>query len=157
MNKMIEIGRVCFKIAGREAGKPAVIIDIIDKNYVLIDGLVRRKKCNIAHLMPVGVVLKIKKNALTAEVQKLMIDAKIISEVPKKGEKTVRKEKPVKQHMMREKEAKAEAKKVDNKPAAKKAEAKSEPKKEQKKPVAKKAAKKPAAKKDKKPAKKAKK
>ena len=103
---MIEVGRLCFKIAGREAGKLAVIIDVIDNNYVLIDGLVRRKKCNVSHLVPLGTVLKIKKNAPTAEIHKAMIDSKIIDEVPKKGEKKERKEKNVKQHVKREKESK---------------------------------------------------
>jgi large subunit ribosomal protein L14e len=127
---MIEVGRLCFKIAGREAGKLAVIIDVLDKNYVIVDGLVRRKKCNTAHLVPLGTVLKIKKNALTAEVQKAMIDSKIISEVPKKGEKKAKKEKPVKQHMVKEKVAK-EAKPIKKEEA--KAEKKEE-KKEEKKP-----------------------
>jgi len=134
---MIEIGRLCFKIAGREAGKLAVIIDVIDKNYVLIDGLVRRKKCNITHLVPLGTVVKIKKSAPTAEVHKAMIDAKAIDEVPKKGEPRPKKDKPAKQHIMREKQAKeekpkkAEAKKEEKKAEAKKEEKKAEAKKEE--------------------------
>ena len=116
---MIEVGRLCFKIAGREAGRLAVIIDVIDNNYVLIDGLVRRKKCNVSHLVPLGTVLKIKKSAATADVHKAMIDSKIIDEVPKKGVKKERKEKNVKKHVKRVKEAKPvkeakkEAKKVE--------------------------------------------
>jgi large subunit ribosomal protein L14e len=113
---MIEVGRVCFKIAGREAGKIAVIIDVLDSNYVLIDGLVRRKKCNISHLVPLGTVLKVKKNAPTADVQKAMIDSKIIDEVPKKGEKKAKKEKAVKKHAVKEKkEIKKSTKKVEKK------------------------------------------
>jgi large subunit ribosomal protein L14e len=113
---MIEVGRVCFKIAGREAGKIAVIIDVLDSNYVLIDGLVRRKKCNISHLVPLGTVLKVKKNAPTADVQKVMIDSKIIDEVPKKGEKKAKKEKAVKKHAVKEKkEIKKSTKKVEKK------------------------------------------
>ena len=54
---MLEVGRVCMKIAGREAGKYAVIIDKIDDNFVLITGPksitgVKRRKCNIDHLEP---------------------------------------------------------------------------------------------------------
>ncbi|RLG55185.1 MAG: 50S ribosomal protein L14e, partial [Candidatus Hydrothermarchaeota archaeon] len=49
----IEIGRVCVKTAGREAGKRCVIVDIIDKNFVLVDGPeVQRRRCNIKHLEP---------------------------------------------------------------------------------------------------------
>ena len=33
-----DIGRLCVKLMGREAGKYCVIVEIIDKNYLLIDG-----------------------------------------------------------------------------------------------------------------------
>ena len=56
---MIKIGRVCIKIAGRDAGQTAIVIDVIDNNYVLIDGNVRRKKCNIKHLEPLKDKIKI--------------------------------------------------------------------------------------------------
>ena len=69
---MYEIGRICVKIAGRDAGKKAIIIDKIDENYVLIDGNVRRKKCNIRHLEPTKEVIKVKKADSTSEVHKLM-------------------------------------------------------------------------------------
>ena len=35
---MFEIGRLCVKIAGRDAGNKCVIVDVIDKNFVMIDG-----------------------------------------------------------------------------------------------------------------------
>ena len=52
---MIENGRICLKIAGREAGKYAVIVETIDDNFVIISGPksitgVKRRKCNIDHL-----------------------------------------------------------------------------------------------------------
>lgn len=65
---MIEAGRLCVKIAGRESGKKCVVIDIIDKNYVLIDGDVRRKKCNISHLEPLEEKIEIKKKAAHIDV-----------------------------------------------------------------------------------------
>ncbi len=34
----IEVGRICVKTAGREIGKRCVIVDVIDKNYVLVTG-----------------------------------------------------------------------------------------------------------------------
>ena len=51
----IEIGRICIKILGREAGKKCVIVDLVDKNYVLITGPktvtgVKRRRANISHL-----------------------------------------------------------------------------------------------------------
>jgi len=39
-----DIGRVCVKTMGREAGNYCVIVDIIDKNYVIIDGLKVREE-----------------------------------------------------------------------------------------------------------------
>jgi len=53
----IEVGRICVKIAGREAGRKCVIVDIIDENYVLITGPkqltgVKRRRCNINHIEP---------------------------------------------------------------------------------------------------------
>jgi len=60
---MFDVGRVCIKTAGRDSKKYCVIIDVIDKAYVLIDGETRRKKCSINHIEPLGKVLKIEKNA----------------------------------------------------------------------------------------------
>ncbi len=34
----IEVGRICVKLTGREAGKKCVIVDVIDKSFVLITG-----------------------------------------------------------------------------------------------------------------------
>lgn len=75
---MIEIGRVCVKIAGREAGKMCVIVDIIDENFVLIDGDVKRRKCNIKHLELTPRKIEIKKGAGTEEVKKAMREAGLL-------------------------------------------------------------------------------
>ena len=64
----MNIGQVCIKLAGRDAGKSAIIIDIIDDNFVMIDGNTRRKRCNIRHLEPLDMVAKIGKNAPTKDV-----------------------------------------------------------------------------------------
>src|SRR3989304_3433103 len=60
---MIEIGRVCVKIAGRDAGLKCVVVDVLNKSTVLIDGQTRRRKCNVAHLEPLQQTLKIDKGA----------------------------------------------------------------------------------------------
>ena len=54
---MIEPGRIVLKIAGRESGKYAVIVEKINDNFVLITGPksvtgVKRRKCNIDHIEP---------------------------------------------------------------------------------------------------------
>lgn len=38
----MEIGRVCIKIAGRDAGMKCVVVEQLDNNFVLIDGQTRR-------------------------------------------------------------------------------------------------------------------
>jgi len=70
----IEVGRVCIKTSGREAGKVCVIVDILDKNFVIVDGLVKRRRCNIKHLEPTEKKVDIQKGATTEEV-KLALDA----------------------------------------------------------------------------------
>ena len=67
---MYEVGRLCVKLAGRDAGKKCVIVDILKDNYVMIDGSTRRRKCNTAHLEPLDKIIKIKKKATSAEVSK---------------------------------------------------------------------------------------
>lgn len=70
----LEIGRVCVKIAGRDAGRQCVVIDILDKNFVLIDGQTRRKRANSTHLEPLSTKLDINKNASEHEVRQAFKD-----------------------------------------------------------------------------------
>ena len=67
---MIEIGRLCVKTAGRDAGLKCIIVDILDDKFVLIDGETRRRKCNILHLESLKDVIKIKKNASHEDIKK---------------------------------------------------------------------------------------
>jgi large subunit ribosomal protein L14e len=71
----IEIGRICVKISGREAGRKCVIVDIIDENYVLITGPksltgVKRRRCNINHIEILDKKIDIAKGASDEEVMK---------------------------------------------------------------------------------------
>ena len=66
---MIEVGRVCVKLRGREAGKVCVIIKKVDNKFVLVDGPeVKRRRCNIAHLELLPKVIEIKEDAPHEEV-----------------------------------------------------------------------------------------
>ena len=85
---MIEIGRLIVKIAGRDAGKKAVIIDILDDKYVLLDGETRRRKCNILHVEPLEQKIDIKKNAPHNEVSKALKELGIESRETKPKPKT---------------------------------------------------------------------
>jgi len=69
----IEVGRICIKTRGREAGKKCVIVDLIDKNFVLITGPksltgVRRRRANIRHLSPTEEKINISRGASDEEV-----------------------------------------------------------------------------------------
>ncbi|NPA99080.1 MAG: 50S ribosomal protein L14e [Crenarchaeota archaeon] len=71
----IEIGRICVKVAGREAGRKCVIVDIIDDNFVLVTGPksltgVKRRRVNIKHIEPLDKVIDIKRGASDEEVLK---------------------------------------------------------------------------------------
>ena len=83
-----EIGRLCVKLAGRDASKKCVIIDIIDNNYVLVDGETRRRKCNILHLEPLTQIVKIDKNASHEEVFKALKEIGIEARESKPRQKT---------------------------------------------------------------------
>ena len=67
---MKEIGRLCIKLAGRDAGKTCVIVDHLDDGKVLIDGQTRRRPCNLAHLEPLNQTVGLKKGATKADVKK---------------------------------------------------------------------------------------
>ena len=58
-------GQMCVKLAGRDAGKKCVIVEILDKNFVTIDGNVRRRKCNKIHLIPLKETVDIKNRKKT--------------------------------------------------------------------------------------------
>jgi large subunit ribosomal protein L14e len=86
---MIEIGRVCVKIAGRDAGKKCVVVELLDKNLVMIDGETRRRKCNLEHIEPLDKKVEIKKGASHEEVIAALKSAGLINEETlKKKQKT---------------------------------------------------------------------
>ena len=49
---LVEVGRVCVKKFGRDAGKRAVVTKVIDANFVNVVTSVRLKnrRCNVKHL-----------------------------------------------------------------------------------------------------------
>ncbi|MBT7903424.1 50S ribosomal protein L14e [Candidatus Woesearchaeota archaeon] len=85
---MMEVGRLCTKIAGRDSGKVCVIVDIMDSNHVLIDGETRRRKCNIIHLDPQASTIELTQGAdhalVVEEFKKLGIE---LTETTKKEAK----------------------------------------------------------------------
>jgi len=62
----VEVGRVCVKLVGREAGMKCVVVDVIDKSFVLVTGPVkvsgvRRRRVNVSHVEPLDVKVSVKK------------------------------------------------------------------------------------------------
>tara|TARA_Y100000034_G_C6867275_1_gene395424 strand:+ start:189 stop:563 length:375 start_codon:yes stop_codon:yes gene_type:complete len=111
----MKIGQVCVKIAGRDSGKFCVVVEKIDDTYVIIDGNVRRKKCNIKHLEVLDKEVEIKEKAESADVKKAL--EKIGIKIPKKGSKRPRQERPrkVKKKFSAKEDKKKETKKEEKK------------------------------------------
>ena len=73
----IEVGRICLKLAGREAGKKCVIIEVVDKGFVLITGPkkvtgVKRRRASINHIAPLKDKIVIKRNSSDDEVTQIL-------------------------------------------------------------------------------------
>ena len=143
---MFDVGQVCVKLAGREAGKKCVIVKKVDKNFVMIDGDVKRRKCNVDHLLALNKTLDLKSGASTEAAVEALIKAGLITKKVKAKVKEAKKKQAKPKHAKKASEktpGEAPKKKAPAKKAAK------EPKKEAsaKKAPAKKAAKKAPAKK----------
>ena len=95
---MLDVGRLCVKIAGREAGSKCVVVEVADKNFVVVDGNVRRKRCNVSHLEPLDqkidldaggshdlVVAAFEKIGILSKVKKVVKSPKASSEKPNDG------------------------------------------------------------------------
>lgn len=109
---MLDIGRICLKNAGREAGRYCVIINNIDDNFVMITGpkqltKVKRRRCNILHLEPLEEKIKIKSDAIDAEILKEYAKANLFSKLKLEKPVPVKKaEKPEKPEVEKKPEAK---------------------------------------------------
>jgi large subunit ribosomal protein L14e len=74
---VMDVGRVCVKLTGREAGSRCVIVDVIDRNYVMVTGPeeltgVRRRRVNLSHLRPLNETVDISRNASDDEIATLL-------------------------------------------------------------------------------------
>ncbi|MCL2135164.1 MAG: 50S ribosomal protein L14e [Candidatus Bathyarchaeota archaeon] len=69
----IEVGRICVKEAGREQGKKCVIVDLMDKSFILVTGPknltgVKRRKVNLEHISVLADKVEILRGASDEEV-----------------------------------------------------------------------------------------
>ncbi|MBI4210199.1 MAG: 50S ribosomal protein L14e [Candidatus Diapherotrites archaeon] len=68
--RAFEVGSVCVKTMGREAGKSAVVLGVIDDNFVVVQGPeVRKRKCNVLHLVPVGKKISVSNEVTQKELK----------------------------------------------------------------------------------------
>lgn len=73
----LEVGRICIKTTGREAGRKCVIVDLIDKNFVLITGPksvtgIKRRRTNVGHVELTKDKIEINRGASDEEVAKAL-------------------------------------------------------------------------------------
>ena len=73
----IEVGRICLKQVGRENGKKCVVIDVMDKSFVLVTGPkkvtgIKRRRVNINHVMPLQEKIDVKRGASDDEVAQVL-------------------------------------------------------------------------------------
>ncbi|MFN3804200.1 MAG: 50S ribosomal protein L14e [Pyrobaculum sp.] len=83
MVKVIDVGRVVVKLLGREAGRKAVVVDIVDNNYVVVTGPkqltgVKRRRVNINHIEPTDRRVEIRRGAADDEVAKALEAAGLV-------------------------------------------------------------------------------
>jgi large subunit ribosomal protein L14e len=69
----IEVGRICMKTVGRESGRKCVIVDVMDKSFVVVTGPkkvtgVKRRRVNINHVTPLEDMVQVKRGASDEEV-----------------------------------------------------------------------------------------
>jgi large subunit ribosomal protein L14e len=84
----IEVGRICIKTLGREAGKKCVVVDMVDKNFVLITGPkkvseIKRRRANISHLEPTQEKIDINRGATDEEVTEALKTAGKLDDMAK--------------------------------------------------------------------------
>jgi large subunit ribosomal protein L14e len=82
----IEVGRLCVKQAGRECCTKCVIIDVMDKSFVLVTGPkkvtgVKRRRVNINHVMPLVDKIDVKRGASDDEVAQALDAAGLTEEM----------------------------------------------------------------------------
>jgi large subunit ribosomal protein L14e len=84
----IEVGRICIKQVGRDLGKQCVVIDVMDKSFVLVTGPksvsgVKRRRVNLNHIRPLQDKLEVKRGASDEEVtQALKAAGKLPEKTP---------------------------------------------------------------------------
>ena len=70
---ILDTGRVCRKVRGRDAGNYCVVLERADGGRVIVEGRgVKKGKVSVRHIEPLPVVLKITKKARSATIIKAL-------------------------------------------------------------------------------------
>jgi large subunit ribosomal protein L14e len=82
----IQIGRVCIKTRGREKRRKCIIVDIIDKNFLLITGPpnisgIKRRRVNVNHIQPLQHAIDIKRGMSDDEIEEAISQQDLITEI----------------------------------------------------------------------------
>ena len=95
---LYNVGRICMKIAGRDAGMQCVVLSSLKNSTVLVDGETRRRKVNVKHLEPLDKTLDLTEDASHSEVAKAFekIGITVMATKPKKAAARPRKVRKVK-------------------------------------------------------------
>ena len=121
---VLEVGRICIKTAGREAGKYCTVLKKIDDAFVSVTGPklltgVKRRKCNVSHLEATQYAIEIKEEASDEEVMQAMDKAGLIKKLdlkkPSAAEMKAEKAKPKEERPKEEKPKEKETKKKEKK------------------------------------------
>ncbi len=101
----MDIGQVCIKNAGREAGNLCMVVNEIDDTFVKIDGpRVKRRRCNVAHLVEKPKKLNLKKGASEKDVLNALSKAGLVG--GKTGRKRTKKKSKKKETKSKKKKSK---------------------------------------------------
>ncbi len=102
------IGKLVVKLAGRDAGQIGVIVEELKDEYVLIDGSVRRRKCNLKHIEVLAQEVDIKKGAEHSDVVSALakLGVKVVDRKPKEKKAPTKKEKKKAKKVAKKKPAK---------------------------------------------------
>lgn len=83
---MIDVGRICVKTAGREAGRYCVVVKQVDDTFVLITGpkgltKVKRRRCNVDHLRALNQKISIKSDAPDSDVEQALKKGNVMQKI----------------------------------------------------------------------------
>ena len=69
----MEIGDICIKTRGRNAGKKVVVLSKPEKGMVIVEGAnIKKKRCNVLHLLQLKEKASIGANASHADIVKAL-------------------------------------------------------------------------------------